>query len=196
MQAMVLKKLLVNAAISALLAGIVNGAANAIPVIDVVDPDPDAEINNLYPEYTFTHDITDGVAPGNFVPGSDIIDTATISISLTDSGGSESIEITIDELLATTIDNIGSSGSYTAVIPSIADLQLDGQLLVQLTTASRRSGIGDFFFASSTLTAEVIKGNPDANPPGPNQVPEPSVLALLSLGLVGIGVSRREDSAK
>jgi hypothetical protein len=193
---MALKKLLVNAAIYGLLAGLVHGAANAIPVIDVVDPDPDAPISSADPDYTFTHDITDGVAPGNFVPGTDIIDTATISIMLTDSGGSESIEITIDEERAITIDNIGSSASYTAVIPSIADLQLDGLLLVQLTTASRPSGIGDFFFASSTLTAEVTKGIPDARPPGPSQVPEPSILALLSLGLVGIGVSRREARAK
>ena len=174
-----------------LLAVLIPGIACAIPVVDVVDPVPDIEVSFSKPEYTFTHDISDGVAPYVFVAGTDIIDSATIAISFTDDGGAESIEVRMDEFLATTINNIGSSTIYDAVIPSIADLQKDGQLVVRLTTQSRPSGVGDFYFASSTLTAQVTKGIPNRNPDGPEQVSEPATLALLGVGLAVSGLSRR-----
>jgi hypothetical protein len=192
---MINKNPLVNAAIGGLLLALVSGVANAIPIIDIVDPAEDVEVDSTNPEYIFTHDITDGIEPDMFDPGRDIIDSATIAINLTDDGGSERIEITIDEMLTTTINNIGSSRSYSAVIPSITDLQLDGMLDIMLTTRSRPSGIGNFFFASSILTAQVTKRDLGRITPDQHQVPEPATLTLMGLGLAGLGFARRKTKA-
>ena len=178
----------VNIAIVGLLAAVASGVANAVPIIDIVDPQQAIEVSAANPEYVFTHDIT-----VDFSTISDVIDSATISINLIDNRGSEIIEITIDELVATTIKNIGARKNYSAVIPSIADLQLDGLLDIQLTTESRQGKTGNFFFVDSTLTAQVTKGNPDINPDTRNQVPEPTTLALMGLGLAGIGYRRHRS---
>ena len=180
----------VNIAIVGLLAAVASGVANAVPIIDIVDPQQAIEVSVANPEYVFTHDIT-----VDFSTISDVIDSATISINLIDNRGSEIIEITIDDLVATTIQNIGARRNYSAVIPSIADLQLDGLLDIQLTTETRQGRTGNFFFVDSTLTAQVTKGNPDVEPDTRNQVPEPGTLALLSISLVGLGIARRKIKA-
>ena len=193
---MIHKSLLAYVAIGGLFMTVASGVANAIPIIDIVDPELDIEVSMLDPEYTFIHDITYGIAPDFFVPGIDTIDSATISINFTDDGGAETIEITIGALTASVINNIGSSRNYSAVIPSISDLQLDGRLMVLLSTESRPSGIGNFFFADSTLTAQVSK-NPYNIPAVriERPIPEPATFAMLGLGLAGLGFVRRKTKA-
>jgi hypothetical protein len=191
MQAMINKAHIVNIAIGGLLAAVASGVANAVPIIDIVDPQENIEVSVTNPEYIFTHDITD-----DFAPLIDFIDYAAISINFIDNHGSESIVITIDELVATTIQNIGSRRNYSALIPSIADLQQDGLLDIQLTTESRRGKTGNFFFVDSTLTAQVTKGDSnDDVVTNRASVPEPTTLALLSLGLAGLGFTRRKKKA-
>ena len=201
---MIYKSLLTYVAIGGLFMTVAGGVANAVPIFDIVDPAQDIEVSVLNPEYTFFHDLTDGIAPDLFVPAIDIIDSATISINFTDDGGSETIEITIGALTPSVINNIGASRNYSAVIPSIFDLQLDGKLMVLLSTESRPSGVGNFFFADSTLTAQVIRGNPNSFTGGGiitgdgiegQQVPEPATFAMLSLGLAGLGFVRRKIKA-
>lgn len=198
---MINKSLLAYVAISGLCVTVVSGVANAIPIVDIVDPALDIEVSILDPEFTFIHyltdrDLTDGIDPDLFDPAIDTIDSATISINFTDDGGAETIEIAIGELTSYVINNIGSSRNYTAVIPSIADLQQHGMLTVLLSTESRPSGVGNFFFANSTLTAQVNK-NPYNISGGriERQVPEPATFAMLGLGLAGLGFVRRKTKA-
>ena len=186
---MINKNRLVNLVFGGLLTAVASGTANAVPIIDIFDPQQNIEVSVTNPEYVFTHNITDDFST------IDVIDSATISINLIDNLGSEIIEITIDELLATTIQNIGARRNYSAVIPSIAALQVDGLLEIQLTTESRQGRTGNFFFVDSTLTAQVTKGDPNGDLVTTNQVPEPTTLALLSLGLAGLGFTRHKKKA-
>lgn len=68
-------------------------------------------------------------------------------------------------------------------ISSLAKLNADGTLFVKVT-----STLGDFFVGKSTLTV-VTK---DA---APVNVPEPSAILLLAMGLLGLGIMRKKVRA-
>jgi hypothetical protein len=170
---------------------VAHGAAQAIPIVDVVNPAEPIEVDSVSQSYSFTHDITD-----DFNPLFDIITSATISINLSDpdpgdgNGNRERVSITLDSQEATTFNNVGLTYNYTALIPSINDLNADGMLKILLRTLDTNGAgtfYGNFFFDNSTLTAQVTKGNP---------VPEPTTLALLSLGLAGLGYARCRKARK
>ena len=74
---------------------------------------------------------------------------------------------------------------------------LKGLLLtVLLSTEISPSGVGNFFFEDSTLTAQVSK-NPYiiSGVRIEGQVPEPATFAMLGLGLAGLGFVRRKTRA-
>jgi hypothetical protein len=129
----------------------------------------------------YTHDITDG--PNGFRPGWDLIDSASVTISLRDDydDAEEKAYIFIDPFFL-----FGGSGSYDFSYSSNVfnlnlfgrlDLQNDGKIDLYVEPVK-----GDFYLKSSVLNAS---GKRYAS------VPEPGTLALFAIGLIGLSLGLR-----
>jgi hypothetical protein len=135
--------------------------------------------------YTYSHNINDN----GFDVGSDLITNFSLSIDLFDDardGWLEIIEIAdIDvsgwhEGLVSTFsfgDNAFTSGFS---LFGLLELNTAGSLTVTVSSL-----LGDFNVGTSSLTAR-----------GYSQVPEPGTIALLGLGLLGVGLGRRKKLAQ
>jgi len=136
---------------------------------------------------SYVHDITDnGFAIG------DTINSATLNIFLKDSGGSEGITITVSLGQTQTDANIGTTATETVILtaPSVADLQADGLIGVKVGVQQQSSGQpSDFVFDRSELSVDFTKKGVNLNPAA--TVPAPATLALIGLGLTGIGLRKR-----
>ena len=173
------------------IAGIFAGAlltttvANAIPVVDTIDQNVFLETGDLY---SYTHNLLDnGFNLGTATSG-------TIEVQFSDDADAawEVILIVVDEFDFDTggLSISASASSYSSELEVNALAEVNSSGMLDITIASLW---GDFYIGQSVLTVETIGGGSILTSEA-NSVPEPSILALLSLGLFGIGVARRKKS--
>jgi hypothetical protein len=165
--------------VSALLVAVTANAS----VIDTVERNPDTLVNATTP-VTFNHDFTDQ----GFIFGVTNYISGTLRVRLTDVNANESGTLSLAAQLKpfgniqnNTIDDSSPNGTFVDIIlnsASLLDLNTDGLIAVAI-----RSTSNVFYFADSVLTLE------EAVPAA--AVPEPMSIALLGVGMFGIGAMRR-----
>ena len=156
---------------------------------DVVDPSPDVSIP---PSYPYTHDLTDNDVP--YRPWLDYIAGYSLSLHLYDDeydgwfGAGEWAMVDGsgwgDDQLFFNLDGAFEGTAFEgASLIGWLQLNLTGTYDVVISSYG-----GDFMFASSRLDAKGYRA----------AVPEPGTLALLAIGLIGMGValSRRRNHKK
>ena len=148
-------------------------AANAIPIVDIVDQN---EYVGWLGSYEYTHDLLDN----GFVPGT--ATSGNIEIQFSDDGGWfdswETILIVVDDFDFDTGGVIYSASSFynDLEINALAQINSVGSLDITI-----QSLWGDFYVGQSILTVETVA----------IAVPEPTILGLLGLGLFGLVMVRR-----
>ncbi len=129
--------------------------------------------------YSYRHDITDW----GFNPATDYVTNFSLSIDLWDDSnrdGSEVAYIGISNVLGGLVFDITDDFNGWSLF-GLAELNAFGTLSVTVTSVCLLLTCGDFVVGTSTLVAN-----------GYSQVPEPGTIALLGLGLLGVGLGRRK----
>ena len=165
--------------------------AYAVPVTDTwTDPagdilldlsNSDQPIAGVKSFYEYQHNITnDGFTIG------DTITSAKLYVSVSDSGGSETYqyEIGLGPTQTTIFSNVPNDRVDAILLGafSLADLQLDGIIDVVIRITDDSNNQEGLYFVSSSLVAQV-----NGNGTQPTQLPEPGTLAVVALGLAGLG---------
>lgn len=188
--------------------------ATAMVFIDKIDPNPNQLISYSNGQggnsqsYSFTHSIIadqDG-AGGSYWSGiygynslTDTISSALIELTFKDETNDtapESVQLIFDAQSYGTQTITSGGSTYTAIISNEWGALLnDGILNITLqnagTTSGPQDGRSDFIFLDSTLTVDVNRNIQQAS--APTQVPEPNILALISLCLVSfVALNRRK----
>lgn len=177
------------------------GAANASlmpPIVDVVDNGPNGTYVGWFGSHSWTHDITD--APDFFDPdGPYDISGGTLAIEVWDDGDAgekclfgfctELPDLEIETIVFTVEAFDFDTGGITLFAQNwstelepnaIQAVNADGMLDVKVQNLL---GLGDFYVGKSVLTLDLVHSDSAS-------VPEPGVLALLGLGLLGLRLAR------
>lgn len=146
--------------------------ANAIPIVDTYDVNTSLQTGD---SVSYTHDLTDGYG---FDLGTATSGTIEIEFSENTDSAWEVILIVVDKFDFDTggilISTAASSFFGDLQVNALAQVNSVGELDITIY-----SWWGDFTVGQSVLTVEV------------NSVPEPGVLGMLGLGLLGLGVARQ-----
>jgi len=159
-------------------------AANAIPIVDTVDQNIFLQTGNTY---SYTHNLLDD----GFNPGTTTATSGTFEVQFSDDADAawEVILIVFDRFDFNTnglsVSSSASPFSNQLEIDTLAKIDSTGML--DITIASLW---GDFFVGQSVLTIETTDNL--VSTPDVRSIPEPGVLGLLCIGLIGTGVTRRK----
>jgi len=151
--------------------------ANATTWTDVIDFNPDPHITP-YTSFSYTHDITDN----GFNPNTDTATKYDLTLYLTNSGRDWFDVVFIDQPGLSLSDlSVFSNWTYESATThqtyqGLLSLNNDGKLDVTVES------VGSFYLDASEL---AVTGKSGAN------VPEPTSLALLAAGMIGIVAMRR-----
>jgi len=141
--------------------------------------------------YSYTHNLNDN----GFNVGSDFIESFSLSIDLFDDGDrwSEKAFVDIPGVLGDRVVLDFGNNAYNGwSVVGWAELNLFGTLSVTISSVCNILdwSCGDFVFGGSHLVANGwTKG-------GSTSVPEPSSVALLGLGLLGMAVGARRKARR
>lgn len=142
---------------------------------ETIDFNPNPQITTNK-SYTFTHDLSDN----GFTAGTDLITGYKLTVNVFDNSQYFFDSVYIDQpgILGDATSLFWSYASVTTgwSYQGLASLNTNGQLEVTISSL-----LGSFYLDSSTLQAWGEKAS----------VPEPSSVALLAAGLLGIVVMRR-----
>jgi hypothetical protein len=178
-----IKKMYKKMGIAGIFAGILlaSTAANAIPIVDTIDQNIFLQTGDVY---SYTHNLLDdGFNLGSATSG-------TIAVQLFDDADAawEVILIAVDKFDFDTdsfsISTSASSFDSALEINALAAVNSTGML--DITIASLW---GDFYIGQSVLTVNAI--DQLVSTAEVNSVPEPGILGMLGLGLIGVGIARR-----